>query len=72
MNETRQKIESMVASNHNKSTYMLKVQIDNDSENDLMFTGFKEMYDLIEFVRTFEKRCNTKCEYSIADSEIYE
>ena len=44
--------------------YALKVEVDNDFKNDLLFE-FEEMKEMVDFVKTFESHCNTVCQYSL-------
>ena len=48
--------------------YMLKIEVDNDFKNDLLFK-FDDAIEMMNFVRTFRKTCNTVCEYNIGIEE---
>jgi len=51
---------------------MLKIQVDGNAENDLLFTDFEDAIEMLNFIKVFKGHCKTVCEYNIADSEIYE
>jgi len=57
-----------IASKPFDNGFVLKVQVDNNYKNDLLFK-FDEAKDMIDFVRIFRKTCNTVCEYSVGIEE---